>query len=59
MHFRGNLEVPDGLNKEEEYDWVRTNLPFDVAEDMGSEVVTGTIEIECEGKDENNLPPAR
>ena len=48
MHFRGNLEVPDGLNKEEEYDWVCNNLPFDVAQDCDSEIETDSIEIECE-----------
>jgi len=37
IHFRGNLEVPDGLNKEEEYDWVCNNLPFDVAQDCGED----------------------
>ena len=54
MHFKGDLEVPDGLDKEEEYscggeaeyDWVSNNLPFDVAKDIGSEIEWDSIEIE-------------
>ena len=46
MHFKGDLVVPDGLNKEEEYEWVSNNLPFDVAKDIGSEIEWDSIEIE-------------
>lgn len=46
MHFKGDLEVPDGLDKEAEYDWVSNNLPFDVAKDIGSEIEWDSIEIE-------------
>jgi|TARA_Y100000310_G_scaffold321573_1_gene379416 hypothetical protein len=46
MHLKGDLEVPDGLTKEEEYDWVCANLPFDVAKDIGSEIEADSIEIE-------------
>jgi len=46
MHFMGELDVPDGLDKEEEYDWVSTNLPFDVAQDIDSELEEGSIVIQ-------------
>lgn len=43
-YYLGDIEIPEGLTKEEETDYVENNLPFDIAKEVQSDIEWSSVE---------------